>query len=282
MSETVQSSPVEETIVLPTELTQALLADEPEPEKEPPKPVTAQETETTEGDTPEVSEDSPDSPETEDAVTTIKALAEKLGVKPAELYKTVVSIGDDKTATLGELKDSYQDAAKLDKSRNELDERRVAFDTEVAAKTQEMAAAVGVIGVDNLNPGQQQAVYDWMAAVKQRESALMLKTTPEWSDPLVVESDKKHMLEAFSKFGISEADMQMVTDHKWMRAIRYYALRDAKAADALKGKVLTAPKTLKPAKATNKSRDTGDRIAAKVKSGDINERDGLGGILLAG
>jgi hypothetical protein len=255
----------------------SILAGEPETVEPELEPIAEEQEPGTDEPAPESSEESEAPPETEQGPTTFKQLAEKLDVAPKELYATEVMPG----VTIGDMKDAYKNHSELETSQNTLDTRRVEFDTEMAQRGQEIASIASIIGTDHITPQQKQEIQRLTSQNAQRETQLLLQTTPEWRDAAVAESDRGDMLDWAAGFGLTEADMAGIQDHRWVRALRTAALSSKRAKTALEGIKKNPPKAQRVAKAGFKRSDGGSGIVEQHKAGKISERDALAAVLLS-
>ena len=89
---------------------------EPVPEPSQPEKALEGDTEATEGENP-----ADDEPET----STLKALAEKLGVEPSDLYKVKIGLPDGEQMTLGQMKDRVQALTDLDTEKQQLTRQQI-------------------------------------------------------------------------------------------------------------------------------------------------------------
>ena len=223
--ESVESNAVETQEEPLSDLAKAMLGAV-EPEKEPEQPPTPPEMETPEPDPVTESEpDDPEAPETEPAPKTIKALAEKLGVEAAELYDLKLAMPDGAEVSIGQLKDGFQELEAVTTQRDELDERRIAFDTEISAKQSEIDGISAVINPERLTQQELDAYKAYVEQSGQREAEAMIRTTPEWKDPVQREADHKLMQEYGARFGISAAELSGIKSHKIVRLIRDAAIK---------------------------------------------------------
>ena len=223
---------------------------------------------------PEPAPDDPEAPETEPAPKSIKALAEKLGVETSELYDIKLSMPDGTELSLGALKDQYQDIQTLTTEREALDERRIAFDTEISAKTSELEALAQVVDPSRITAEEKQAYNTFVEQQLARESKLLLQTTPEWADPIQREADLKLMLEHAGKFGMSEGELRSIKSHTVIRMIRDAALKGQRVAK-------TPPKGQKPTVKPTAKRNDLQKTVSDFKAGKISQKEALGNVLRA-
>ena len=274
--DSVESNPVETQPEELTDLAKAMLGAA-EPEKAEVPPPTPPETETPEAEQVETATDEPEAPETEAAPKSIKELAEKLGISAKELYGVQVAMPDGSEMTLGALKDGHQTGEALSTSQAELDTRRVEFDTRMSHQAHESAAVAVLIGMDRLTEAEMQKVQGVLQQRRDREAKAMLDSTPEWSDSVQRLADAKLMIADVAGFGLTEADLGLIDDHRLIRYIRHHALKNDRAKPAAK----VPPKGQKPSSKAVKPRDDLKTIVAEAKSGKRDERTALGDVLRA-
>jgi hypothetical protein len=272
--ETVESSPVEIPTEELSEMAKAMLGVKPETAEVPP-PAPDPEMETPEAEQVEAATDDEEVPETEQpAPSTIKELAEKLGISAEEMYGVKVSMPDGSEMTLGGLKDQHQTVEALNTERDTLDDRRIAFDTESSARQTEFDDLATVVGTENIPPQVKQAYDRFQQERSARETKALLATTPEWKDPVQREADQAQMLEHVQKFGMSEVELNALTSHKLVRIIKDAAKRAHREPK-------TPPKGQKPTAKPTAPRNDLKTIVSEARSGKRAERQALGDVLRA-
>lgn len=113
----------------------------------------------------------------------------------------------------------------------------------------------------------------------QAEASALLDKVPEWKDPKIAEAERAKIRDYVSALGVSPDEMQHITDHRLVLALRDAArYRDLMAGkDAAMRKVQQAPNTLKPGRGTA-PRQVADRtrqLQRLAKTGSIDDAAAL-------
>lgn len=174
----------------------------------------------------------------------IKGLAEKLGVEPAELYKLEFSTGDGESATLGQLKDSYQERAAAERETAERSAALDAREAGLATDIQQLALldAMRVVPPDVRNKATQH--LQQMAVQHYQE---FLALSPDLQDEGARAAYEKEAVNLLADYGIAPAQfgVRTVGMHRLVRD----ALRWKKTVAKL-----TAPKAKEPPKPVKPNR----------------------------
>jgi hypothetical protein len=149
-------------------------------------------------------------------------LAEKAGVKVEEIYAAV----DRNGMTVSELSDGARDLRDLKQRRHEFEEQQTRFRVERAQAQQDIEDLVSMVqqGGAHITPQLQDQLKMQRAQQLEREQQLLLSAVPEWRDPLVKQSDVNTMVDHVAKFGMSGADLGLITDHRLLLYMRHQAL----------------------------------------------------------
>lgn len=190
------------------------------------------------------------------SVGTLAEAAEKLGLEVKELYGLEVTLQDGVKATLGELKDAYQESGVID--RQEIEEERTQIllerqqkENDVLVAQQELANIVGLLG-DQVNPQIVERARAARADYIRGEREKLLQVLPQWRDPEVLTHDRQKIGELLTSRGFSEAEIANVSDHRLLKLAKDFADitdRVRKAEDSL---------------TTNRERATGRGPAAPI------------------
>ena len=154
---------------------------------------------------------------------TVKSLAQKLGVKPSEVYNLLeVSLPNDKVYTLGEIKDLAAQGVVLGKTKDTLEKDA----TDLLVQRRELQ----LVAEQMATTGRiSQAEVDAMRQAEEKRLAAEMqnfqRSVPSWSDPVV----RSREIDAISKhaksYGISIPKFEaLVTDARVMKLIRDAAL----------------------------------------------------------
>lgn len=179
---------------------------------------------------------------------TMTALAERLGVDPADLYATRVALGEDREASIGELKDRYREVTELEQERTALQKARGEWEADRTRSSRELEALLAAIDPQHISPRLKAEWERQRSDFLSREREALLRSIPEWSDSVKLAADRKEMEAYLSKYGFSGRDLDQVADHRLLRLIRE-AARQAKAPEKapekVPAKVAVAPRQAK-------------------------------------
>lgn len=154
----------------------------------------------------------------------LTSLAEKLKATPDKLYALKVPMADGESRTLGELKDGFRTADQLRVERDEVQIERTSLETERRQAFEELQAVARQI--PNLSREAIEAVREQHSRRMQSELSLLLEAVPELKDPVRWAAERPVVEEWAKGFGFTPAELNEITDHKVLRALRYAALRD--------------------------------------------------------
>lgn len=218
----------------------------------------------------DTSDDSEDQPEGESGLT-VKALAEKLGIKPAELYKDLqISVGDGEVMSLSTVKDRAQELVRADTLLAEAEENKTAAENEILRMTNELSLVAQRLGRQPTDAEKAEAQALRGNYVKE-QNQLAVAAIPEWKDKAAQATELELMGATLVEYGFSPAEIQNTVDHRQVKLIRDYAalrkrLKDAKATQ----KADKRRQTSKSAKRTvEKPRD----LVAEVKAGKMTPQE---------
>ena len=224
------------------------------PEKEPKQPEGNVEPEkeaegTEEADKAEKPAD--DEPENK----TIKALAEKLGVDAADLYKVKIPMSNGEVMSLGQLKDAVQSGLDVDSRTQELTQKQIEYENQRLKERAEVTALLSKVqhAITPEMVEQTRAERDQLIA---RERQALLEAVPEWRDAETYTRDRTALVEFVGEYGVSEAEFSNVTDHRLVKLLRdAHKLKQAlSSANAEAKKLRSVPKgaaVSKPAKSVS-------------------------------
>src|SRR5690606_36283590 len=90
--------------------------------------------------------------ETDSLPRGMHALAEKLGVKPEDLYAIEVPMADGTSVKLGEIKDAYADRENTARKELELEERRIKTEAQLTRAKSDIEALIKELPPEVLKP----------------------------------------------------------------------------------------------------------------------------------
>jgi hypothetical protein len=204
----------------------------------------------------------------------LKALAEKVGVEVSDLYGVRVAMGQGREPlTLGELKDSVNDLHTIEERREALVSERIDHQNAVLRDQHELSYIVDVMGEVPDELRQLAAEKHQIEATKQREK--LLNIFPGWKDPQEYVGARERMIGAIGELGLSETDLSLVNDARWIKLIHDYAelSENARNAEAGRKRLRKLPKKVKqrqPRKPPNKA-SRRDQMLAKARASDKPE-----------
>ena len=204
-------------------------------------------------------------------------LAERAGLSLEELFAVELPLGDERDPiTLGTLKDRFTELARVDDSRNLLDEQRTSFENDMIRSKQELAAVVAQL--PQLPPGlvQQALAAQQQTLDDEREKLRAIK--PEWKDPETFRAAQDDILEAIAPYGFNRNDMDLIMDHRLIKFAYDHAQLKKKfaAAQAIAKEVGGTGKRLQSTnqrvgKAASKKRERAE-ILKRAKAGNSQEK----------
>ena len=223
----------------------------------------------TPGETPGASETVP--------LADVIALAERAGIDAEALYQLSVPLGDGREAVkLGELKDKYQDAARVDQTRTDLEQERSDFQNEMLRSRAELAEVLKLL--PNLPPELIARARAAHTSSLDSQRSELLAIFPEWSDDSKYQSAQGEILEAVQEYGFGRADMDGVQDHRLTKLLHDFAKlkqRVAKAnakAKELRGDAPKRGKGKKPGSQSEKQRNLADTLKSAKESSDPSQK----------
>jgi len=172
---------------------------------------------------------------TADVGDTLKALAEKLGLDPADLYQLRIPMGGDgSTMSLGELKDIAKGAHEIEASKLAFDEA-VATERRTLQKDREdIQSLIGMLPREALTPAMIEHARRGAAEYVDQQGRILAELVPEWRDPKVYADDRALMLEHVQKAGWNADDLAAVHDAKLLAYFRNQARREMRTNEVLK------------------------------------------------
>lgn len=160
-------------------------------------------------------------------------LAERLNVKPEDLYAIEIPMADGKTLSLGKLKDAAAKSDDLQVRELELEERRSKQEAEWTRAQQEQQALLSMLDPKAITPEMRDRVKKKLDGDLKRERELTLKAIPEWANETVRDTELAGMTELLKDYGITEQFLTATMNHKLFRFVRDAYLRKARIEKAL-------------------------------------------------
>lgn len=202
----------------PQTLAQALLGSEPTTPRESAKKA-------------ESNEDTQS--ETDSLPRGLHALAERLGVKPEDLYAVEVPMADGTSVKLGELKDAYADRENTARKELELEERRIKIEAELTRAKSEIETLIKELPPEVLKPEFLERVRKDALAARERERRAVMEAIPEWADEETRTRELQGIVEMLQDYGYSPQSLEQSLDSRLIRLARDSWLRKVRIERAL-------------------------------------------------
>lgn len=177
----------------------------PEPET---PPVETPEPAIGEPETPQLPAAASEPGESQSEPMTVKALAEKLEVRPQDLYQDLmIDVGAGEQLSLSAIKDQGAKLHKAEKILSDAESHRTGIENELLRK--EHAASL----IQPTPEQQAQADEKWHLFVRT-ENAQAIKVIGPWSDPVVQRGDLEDMAKLLVSYGKHPAEVARFADHR--------------------------------------------------------------------
>lgn len=200
-------------------------------------------------------------------LTDLNSLAETLKVKPEDLYKVKIPLGNDKELTLGEIKDLASKDHDFDAREFEFEESRNKQEGDLLRAKNEIQELLNMIPPKLLNKellDKARAKYNTFVEAQRRET---LSLIPEWKDEKLRTEETEQMIDHLSEYGISKAEFLNITDAKAIRYIRVNWLRQKRVDRMMEEIKKQDQKTTAPAK-SSKGKPPRRPATREPKAGD--------------
>lgn len=214
----------------------AILTGVPAPDSDPDENLDESESLDQETD-PLAVEDVPEAAsDAEQAPTTVKELAEKLGVRPAELYNMLkIDTGDGESMTLSEMKDRAKDLKQSDKLLADSAEKQLSAENEILRRNRELQLVAQKIGRNPTEAERAEATATFNQYAKEQK-AMTLDVIGDWADPAVQRVELKLIGETLTEYGFRPSEIEAILDHRQVKLLRDYTklrqrLKDAGASE---------------------------------------------------
>lgn len=170
----------------------------------------------------------------EGADDSLKALAAKLGIEPADLYGVKVPMPNGEPMTIGQLKDNAKAMGEFEAAQAEWDKavglQRVAH----AQEREEVAELLRMLPQHLLTPAMVNRARESAAQFKEQQAAKLLDLVPEWRDSVQYAADRKVMEAHVEQYGFRKDELASLLDARLMAYIRANARREARTSELIK------------------------------------------------
>ena len=253
----------------------------PDPEKE--SPPAAVETPPDENQEPAIGE--PDPPQLPAAAAepgespkgelTVKTLAEKLGVRPQDLYQDLmIDVGAGEQLSLSAIKDAGAKLHKAEKILSDAETHRTGIENELL-KREHAAGAV------QLTPDQQaRADQQWQRFVAT-ENGRAMGVISAWADPAVQRKDLEDMAKMLTGYGKHPAEVARFADHRDVKQLYDHLTLVRRFNRATESEVTknAAPVAKSKRKSVQKP---GRKAVEDYKAGTISQTEAIAALIAEG
>ncbi len=158
--------------------------------------------------------------ELDDSPVMLKDLADTLDIDAKELYDVSIPIGDNKTLTLGELKDTAKKYDVLVTNQATFEDNKTRAENELMTTRRQLQQLIS-IGNQNgtITPALIEHIDQQHMQNMAREQTSLLVTIPEWKDEVQRNSDLNEMADVLTGYGFSRTELNHVADHRLMKVL---------------------------------------------------------------
>lgn len=225
-------------------------------------------------------------PDTGVSELTPSAIAEKLGIKPSELFAQLrIPVDDGESLSLEEFKDNGKGLRDVITARNEVAEEKVAFENQVMLQRQTLQAAIGKIPKDVLTPELIEGVQQEHKQYVSAERIALQQIRPDLKDPAKWGSVRDLLITHLKPYGFYAIEVDAIIDHRLAKYVIDNAEREQRIAqidldskDITKQPLTGAAKSLKRTSAAKKTETVTDTPARNFKEKAGKVADLLGAL----
>ncbi len=175
---------------------------------------------------------------------TPKAVAEKLGISPDELFTQMrIPVDGGEPLTLEEFKASGKGLRELTAAQNELAEEKVTFENSVMLQKQTLERAIAKIPPEALTGEMIAEVQAEHETTLKRERAALLTIRPALRDPAVWNATRDLLVAHLQPYGFREIEVDAIVDHRLAKYVIDNAEREERIrkidADSLEPEIPT-------------------------------------------
>ncbi len=203
-------------------------------------------------------------PEAGAAELTPKAIAERLGITPDELFTQMrVPIDGGEPLTLEEFKADGQGLRGLKAAQNELAEERVTFENSVMQQKQTLERAIAKIPPDALTGEMIAEVQAEHETTLKRERQALLTIRPALRDPAVWNATRDLLVAHLQPYGFREIEVDAIVDHRLAKYVIDNAEREKRIRE-LDADSLEPDKPTKLGRPSQKPRAPSKRATTEI------------------
>lgn len=161
-------------------------------------------------------EDDPNKP-----IDSLDGLVKRLGTKHEDVYKIRVPMPDGaEPLTIGQLKDRVGEVVKLEQEQLRFDNRRIKQEGELLQAQAEIRDLLSLLPKEAVKPALIEKVRAQRSEMITRERQATLDAIPAWEDEQTRLSDIKGMVDLLKVYGLPEAFLGTIHDHRALKFIR--------------------------------------------------------------
>lgn len=210
----------------------------------------------------------PVEPASEDAGAsklTPKALAEKLGIKPDDLFRDfVIPVDDGDPLTLEEFKDAGKDLRGVKQAQSDLAEKQVKFENDAMLQRQQLQSAIGKIPANLLTDDLIREVQTEHNDHVESERRALLAVRPDLADSGKWTGVRDLLIGHLKPYGFHAVEIDSIIDHRLAKYVidnaeREKRLEELKASVDVEDPKLTGTKAKPAARRAKAPDDTPQR-----------------------
>jgi len=230
----------------------------------------------TEGDPVESPQAEPDAPEMPQTYS-VKELAERLDVRPQDVYAGLTIDVAGEKLPIGEFKDRAKDLKRADQVLADAKDAKAEFERDYLVKSQILNQRESG---KQLSEQEIKAFEDQRGAAMQLEAQKLVQARPELADPETNTKASQRVTELLADYGVAPYESEQLYDARLTLAfLRLADLEDR--LTAAKESVATTKRKQKP-KSIKKDGSSAGGIVGKVKSGSMTQQEGVAALLTGG
>lgn len=226
--------------------------------------------------------DDPQQSEAEDAPSegpesySVKDLAEKLGIRPQDVYSKLQIDIDGEKLSLGEYKDRAKELKRYDTLMAEAEDRRSSVENDLQRARKELELAQQM---PNLSPAERQEKYREYVDEQTRQA---VESIQGWTDPGTRTQELTEITALLTDYGMSGAQIGQIVDATALRMLADF--------NRLRKRVKQATEsTVKPVKRQQGQRNHAPstktpaaRAVAGYKAGKVPQMDAIAALIADG
>jgi hypothetical protein len=200
-------------------------------------------------------------------------LAERLGIKPADLFRDLkIPVDGGDAMTLEEFKDAGKDLRGVKQAQSDLAEQRVKFENDTMTQRQQLQAAIGKIPPNLLTDDLIREVQGEHDHHVETERRALLAVRPDLGDSGKWGTTRDLLIAHLKPYGFHAIEVDSIIDHRLAKYVIDNAEREARLVELKASVDLDDPKLAgskpKPAAQRPKAPDKPTRRRGPKTLGD--------------